>query len=66
MRYLINKYIFFVFFYTSLIAQVEYSNHLNIRYGDGDNNYTYEEIYFNTGITLNRSDNRLEAVFNLE
>ena len=66
MRYLINKYIFFVFFYTSLIAQVEYSNHLNIRYGDGDNNYTYEEIYFNTGITLNRSDYRLEAVFNLE
>ncbi len=61
-----NKRIISIFLFTILTAQVEYSNNLNIRYGEGDNNYSYEEIYFNTGITLNRPDYRLEALFNLE
>ena len=61
-----NKSIISIFLFTILTAQVEYSNNLNIRYGEGDNNYSYEEIYFNTGITLNRPDYRLEALFNLE
>ena len=61
-----NKRIISIFLCTTLTAQVEYSNNLNIRYGEGDNNYSYEEIYFNTGITLNRPDYRLEALFNLE
>jgi len=66
MQYLMNKRIISIFLCTILTAQVEYSNNLNIRYGEGDNNYTYEEIYFNTGITLNRPDYRFEALFNLE
>jgi len=66
MQYLMNKRIISIFLCTILTAQVEYSNNLNIRYGGGDNNYTYEEIYFNTGITLNRPDYRFEALFNLE
>ena len=61
-----NKRIISIFLCTTLTAQVEYSNNLNIRYGEGDNNYTYEEIYFNTGIILNRPDDRFEALFNLE
>ena len=61
-----NKRIISIFLCTTLTAQVEYSNNLNIRYGEGDNNYTYEEIYFNTGITLNRPDDRFEALFSLE
>ena len=61
-----NKRIISIFLCTTLTAQVEYSNNLNIRYGDGDNNYIYEEIYFNTGITLNRPDDRFEALFSLE
>ena len=46
MQYLMNKRIISIFLCTILTAQVEYSNNLNIRYGEGDNNYTYEEIYF--------------------
>ena len=61
-----NKRIISIFLCTTLTAQVEYSNNLNIRYGEGDNNYTYEEIYFNTGIILNRPDDRFEALFSLE
>ena len=61
-----NKRIISIFLCTTLTAQVEYSNNLNIRYGEGDNNYIYEEIYFNTGITLNRPDDRFEALFSLE
>ena len=61
-----NKRIISIFLFTILTAQVEYSNNLNIRYGEGDNNYTYEEIYFNTGIILNRPDDRFEALFSLE
>ena len=61
-----NKRIISIFLFTTLTAQVEYSNNLNIRYGEGDNNYTYEEIYFNTGIILNRPDDRFEALFSLE
>jgi len=61
-----NKRIISIFLCTVLTAQVEYSNNLNIRYGEGDNNYTYEEIYFNTGIILNRPDDRFEALFSLE
>ena len=61
-----NKRIISIFLCTALTAQVEYSNNLNIRYGEGDNNYTYEEIYFNTGIILNRPDDRFEALFSLE
>lgn len=60
-----NRYIFILFF-TSLFAQVEYSNYLNLRYGDGENDYSYDEIYFDVGITLNQPEYRLEALFNLE
>ena len=47
-----NKRIISIFLCTTLTAQVEYSNNLNIRYGEGDNNYTYEEIYFKYFATM--------------
>ena len=60
-----NKYIFILFF-SSLLAQVEYSNYLNFRYGDGAGDYAYDEIYSNLGITLNRPEHRFEASLSLE
>ncbi|GIS42207.1 MAG: hypothetical protein Ct9H90mP15_02470 [Candidatus Neomarinimicrobiota bacterium] len=33
-----NKYIFILFF-SSLFAQIEYSNYLNFRYGNGADDY---------------------------
>ena len=60
-----NKYIFILFF-SSLFAQIEYSNYLNFRYGNGADDYTYDEIYSNLGITLNRPEHRFEASLSLE
>lgn len=60
-----NKYIFILFF-SSLLAQVEYSSYLNFRYGDGEGDYAYDEIYSNLGITLNRPEHRFEASLSLE
>ena len=60
-----NKYIFILFF-SSLLAQVEYSSYLNFRYGDGAGDYAYDEIYSNLGITLNRPEHRFEASLSLE
>ena len=60
-----NKYIFILFF-SSLFAQIEYSNYLNFRYGDGSGDYTYDEIYSNLGINLNRPEDRFEASLSLE
>ena len=60
-----NKYIFILFF-SSLFAQIEYSNYLNFRYGNGGDDYTYDEIYSNLGITLNRPEHRFEASLSLE
>ena len=60
-----NRFILILFF-SSLFAQAEYSNYLNLRYGDGEGNYAYDEIYSNLGITLNRPEYRLEALFSLE
>ena len=60
-----NKYIFILFF-SSLFAQIDYSNYLNFRYGDGAGDYTYDEIYSNLGVTLNRPEHRFEASLSLE
>ena len=60
-----NKYIFILFF-SSLLAQVEYSSYLNFRYGDGEGDYAYDEIYSNLGITLNRPELRFDASLSLE
>tara|TARA_B100000700_G_scaffold3072_1_gene3604 strand:+ start:960 stop:2627 length:1668 start_codon:yes stop_codon:yes gene_type:complete len=60
-----NKYIFILFF-SSLFAQIEYSNYLNFRYGDGAGDYAYDEIYSNLGVTLNRPEHRFEASLSLE
>ena len=58
--------VFFVFLSSFLIAQVNYSNDLQARYGNSKNDYNYNEIYLNSTISYLHKDYILEAILSFE
>jgi hypothetical protein len=49
-----------------LSAQVNYSNDLQVRYGDSSNDFNYNEIYLNSTISYIQKDYILEAILSFE
>ena len=63
---MINKVLTAMFLLTYSYSQTDVSNQLSVRYGDGKNDYNYNEIYLDTKLSLNQEDYRLESIFTFE
>ena len=63
---MIKKVFTTILLLTSSYSQTDVSNQLSVRYGDGKNDYNYNEIYLDTKLSLNQEDYRLESIFTFE
>ena len=64
---LMNNYaVLFLIFFTNIYSQSDFSNQLTARYGKSENDFSYNEIYFDTKFSFNRPSYRIDSVLAFE
>ena len=61
-----NSLITFFLFFSTLYSQVNITNELEIRYGDSANDYNYNELIFDTRISLFKPNYMIEGILSFE
>ena len=61
-----NSLITFFLFFSTLYSQVNITNELEVRYGDSANDYNYNELIFDTRISLIKPNYMIEGILSLE
>ncbi len=61
-----NSLITFFLFFSTLCSQVNITNELEVRYGDSANDYNYNELIFDTRISLFKPNYMIEGILSFE
>ena len=61
-----NSLITFFLFFSTLYSQVNITNELEVRYGDSANDYNYNELIFDTRISLFKPNYMIEGILSFE
>ena len=61
-----NSLIKFFLFFSTLYSQVNITNELEVRYGDSANDYNYNELIFDTRISLFKPNYMIESILSFE
>ena len=61
-----NSIITFFLFFSTLYSQVNITNELEVRYGDSANDYNYNELIFDTRISLFKPNYMIEGILSFE
>ena len=61
-----NSLITFFLFFSTLFSQVNITNELEVRYGDSANDYNYNELIFDTRISLFKPNYMIEGILSFE
>ena len=61
-----NSLITFFLFFSTLYSQVNITNELEVRYGDSANDYNYNELIFDTRISLFKTNYMIEGILSFE
>ena len=61
-----NSLITFFLFFSTLYSQVNITNELEVRYGDSANDYNYNELIFDTRISLFKPNYMIESILSFE
>ncbi len=61
-----NSLIKFFLFFSTLYSQVNITNELEVRYGDSANDYNYNELIFDTRISLFKPNYMIEGILSFE
>ena len=61
-----NSLITFFLFFSTLYSQVNITNELEVRYGDSANDYNYNELIFDTRISLFKPNYIIEGILSFE
>ena len=61
-----NSLITFFLFFSTLYSQVNITNELEVRYGDSSNDYNYNELIFDTRISLFKPNYMIEGILSFE
>ena len=61
-----NKLIIYFLFFSVLFSQINISNELEVRYGNSNNNYNYNELILDSKITLFKTNYMIEGIFSFE
>jgi len=62
----LNSLITFFLFFSTLYSQVNITNELEVRYGDSANDYNYNELIFDTRISLFKPNYMIEGILSFE
>ncbi len=61
-----NSLITFFLFFSTLYSQLNITNELEVRYGDSANDYNYNELIFDTRISLFKPNYMIESILSFE
>ena len=61
-----NRFIIYFLFLSTLFSQVDIANELELRYGNSKNDYNYNELIFDTRISLFKPNYMIEGILSFE